>query len=212
MEKMNYADMVVRQTVEKFCGQIVWLRVLRFTYKELFEQEKDRILIEKTAPSFFSDLNIILHNFLILEFVKITDPATSRTSKGKIRENLTVDNLIECIEWPEDVHEKLKSLNEKTKTFRGYTKDARDKLLAHSDKQVFLSGEMLGKFPEGEDERFLETLEEICNITHKVCFGRIHGEIIPTGPGDVLNLKKALKNALAFDSLSSERTVKEKEK
>jgi len=206
---MNYADVVVRQTVEKFCGQVLWLRVVRNIYKELFEHKKDRVLTEKTAPSFFSDLNIILHNFLILEFVKITDPATSRTSKREVRENLTVDNLIESIEWPEDVHEKLESLNEKTKTFRGYAKNARDKFLAHSDKQVFLSGEMLGKFPKGEDERFLGTLEEICNITHEVCFGRIFGQILVTGPGDVLSLKRALKNALAFDTLSSERTQEE---
>ncbi len=200
MKKMNYADTVVAQMVKKFCGQVVWLRVVRNIYKELFEQEKDRILMEKTAPSFFSDLNIILHNYLLLEFVKITDPATSKTSKEKVRENFTVDNLIECIEWPKDVYQKLKSLNERTKTFRGYTKDARDKLLAHMDKQIFLSDGILGKFPKKEDERFLKTLEEICNITHGVCFGSIFGQIIVTMPGDVLNLKRALKNALVFDS------------
>ena len=201
MKKINYADTVVPQMVKKFCDHVVWLRVVRNIYKELFEQEKDRILMEKTAPSFFSDLNIILYNYLLLEFFKVTDSATSKMSRGETLENFTVDYLIECIEWPRDTHRELKSLNKKTKTFRGYIKDARNKLLAHLDKQIFLSGEILGKFPEKEDERFLKTLEEICNLTHKVCFGSIFGQIRVIMPGDVLNLKRALNNALAFDSL-----------
>ena len=58
--------------------------------------------MNKTAPSFFDDLNRILHNYILLEFSKITDPATTGGN-----ENLSVDNLIESIDWPQDLQSKL---------------------------------------------------------------------------------------------------------
>lgn len=57
---------------------------------------------------------------------------------------------------------------------------------------------------EGQDEIFLSSLEEVCDITHEVCFGRIYGHIVVAKAGDVLNFKRALRNAVAFDKLLSE--------
>lgn len=163
--------------------------------------------MERTAQSFFKDLNIILLNYCLLEFVKITDPATT-----KEQENFTIDNLIESIDWPQDVQQKLRSLNDRTKIFRCHTINARNKLLAHNDKDVFLTDKILGEFPKGEDETFLKTLEEICDITHTVCFNSIFGDISVSMHGDVLDLKKTLKKAMVYDKLFSESTGNEKVK
>jgi hypothetical protein len=92
MIKVNHTDNVVSQSVKRFCHQVFWLRSVHRIYKELFESESSRELMDKTAQSFFNDLNVILINYLLLEFVKVTDPAVS---KGE--ENLTIDNLIESI-------------------------------------------------------------------------------------------------------------------
>jgi hypothetical protein len=205
MKTIPYADETAQQMVKRFCDQVVWLRVVRHMFNELFEKEEFRTLMERTAPSFFVDLNTILHNYLLLEFVKITDPAKSRK-----KENFTVDNLVGSIDWPQDVGDRLRLLSEKTKAFRRHTLDARNKLLAHTDREVFLTDMTLGKFPEGEDEVFLRSLEEVCDITHEVCFGSIFGQIIVAMPGDVLNFKRALRNAVAFDNLLSESTGQEK--
>jgi len=202
MKTVPHADETAKLMVKRFCDQVFWLRVVRHIYKELFENEESQILMERTAPSFFADLNTILHDYLLLEFVKITDP----TKSGK-KENFTVDNLVISIDWPQDVRERLRSLSEKTKVFIRHTLDARNKLLAHTDKKVFLTETSLGEFPEGEDEVFLRTLEEVCDITHEVCFGSIFGHIVVAKPGDVLNLKMALRNAVAFDKLSSGSTA-----
>ena len=67
----------------------------------------------------------------------------------------------------------------------------------------------LGSFPDGEDERFLSLLEEICNITHEACFNSIFGSIGVSTLGDVEDFKKALKKALVFDRLFSESTGNE---
>jgi hypothetical protein len=80
------------------------------------------------------------------------------------------------------------------------------------DKKTILSGKSLGDFPEGEDERFLITLEEICNITHQVCFNSIFGSLSLSMLGDVQDLKEALIKGLVFDRLFSESKGEEKAK
>ncbi|MGA2956023.1 MAG: hypothetical protein ABSF48_09905 [Thermodesulfobacteriota bacterium] len=205
MKTISHTDEAAKKIVKKFCEQVFWLRNVRHIYEELFENEQSPILMKRTAPSFFADLNTILHSYLLLEFAKITDPAETRE-----KENFTVDNLIVSIDWPQDIRDKLTSLSEKTKGFRRHILGARHKLLAHTDKEAFLADRTLGGFPEGEDEIFLKTLQEVCDITHEACFGSIFGQMILTMPGDVINFKRALENAVAFNELLSESSGQEK--
>lgn len=207
MKKVAHTNETAKLMVKRFCNHVLWLRVVRHDFKELFENEKSKILMERIAPSFFADLNRILHSYLLLEFVKITDRATSGRRE---QENFTVDNLIASINWPQDVREKLRSLSDKAKAFGRRILDARNKLIAHIDKEVFLTDTILGEFPEGEDEVFLRTLEEVCDITHELCFGLIFGQINVVKPGDVINFKTALAKAVAFDDLLSESTGQER--
>lgn len=198
-------DENAKKAVRRFCDQIFWLRKVRHIYQELFEKEDSSNLMERTASSFFTDLNTILQNYLLLEFAKVVDPP--KTGKN---ENLTVDNLVESIDWPSGIRDKLRPLNEKTKAFRNHVLEARNKLLAHIDKEAFLAEKTLGAFPEGEDEVFLKALEEISDIAHEACFGRIIGHRLLAEPGDVINLKKTLANSIAFDQLLAESKGEEK--
>lgn len=204
MKRVSYNDKIAQEIIKKFCEQVLWLWSVHWTYKELFENEEAKRLMEKTARSFFEDINVIFINYLLLEFAKITDPA-----KTCGEENFTIDNIIESICWPPEVEQKLKDVNGEIKKFRVYIKKARNKLLAHRDKKTILSDEILGEFPEGEGEHFLSNLEEICNITHEVCFNSFCGEIVVSGKGDVLDLKKALKKALVYERLHSESNSEE---
>lgn len=205
MKTIPFTDEAAKNFTKRFCDRVFWLRVVCHIYEELFENEQSLILVEKTAPSFFVDLNTILHRYLLLEFAKITDSAETRE-----KENFTVDNLVISIDWPQDIREKLRSLNDKTKGFRSHILCARHKLLAHSDKEAFLSDKTLGEFPEGEDKVFLETLQEVCDITHKACFGTIVGHMVLAKAGDVIDFRKTLENAVAFNELLSESSGQEK--
>lgn len=200
-----HTDEEARKIIKKFCGQFFWLRNVRHIYKELFENDHMSVLMKRTATSFFNDLNTIIQHYLLLEFVKITDPA-----KNLKQENFTVENLIASIDWPDEIRQKLISLNHKTKCFRKHILAARHKLLAHMDKATILAERTLGGFPEGEDEKFLEALQEICDITHEACFGTIFGTPVLAMPGDVINLKRTLENAIAFVELLSESSKPEK--
>ena len=205
LKMISHTDGAAKKIVEKFCGQVVWLLNVRRIYAELFEDEQSQVLMEKTASSFFGDLSRIMHGYLLLEFAKITDRA--KTSE---KENFTIDNLIESIEWPPDIREELKALRDKTMLFRNYILPARHKLLAHTDKETFLADGTLGKFPEGEDEVFLETLQRVCDVTYKACFGEVFGQISLAMQGDVIDFKGALEKAVAFDELLSESSGQEK--
>jgi hypothetical protein len=207
MKKVSHTGKEASELVKKFCNQVVRFHIIHHMYKELFEDEEAQMLMEKTAHAFFSALNTILQHYILLEFAKITDPATT---KGQ--ENFTIDNLIQSINWPQDIQDKLTSLNDKTKNFRRNIIEARNKLLAHMDKKVHLTDKVLGGFPKGEEEVFLQTLKEICDVTHKACFNTIFGQISVATEGDVYDLKKTLKRALAFEKIFSESTGKEKAK
>jgi len=205
-EKINPKDVTARKMVKEFCHYVVFLKAIHRIGKELFENDQGRKLMEQTAVSFFKDINNVLVNYFILETAKITDPAVTYNKY----ENFTIANMIETINWPESVTRDLERLNHVVKDFRNYVEMARNKLLAHYDKNTFMSGKVLGTFPKGDDEKFMDALEKMCNVLHKASFGTIFGDISVGMPGDVLDLKKTLKRAVAFEKLLKESKGEDK--
>ncbi len=225
LKTISYKDETAKEIVERFCGHVHWLVRVRHTYRVLFEDKQPscQTLMEKTAWSFFADLNRILQEYLLLECAKITEPAATGN-----HENFTVDCLVRNICWPNDeailkkmtslpdddknIRKELESLRAITEDFRRYIKPARNKLLAHSDRKAVLSGELLGAFPEGKDKDFFGALQKICDITHEACFGTIYGYMstIPLRGGDVFNLTKTLRCAIAFEEALSESSGQNK--
>jgi hypothetical protein len=226
LKTISYTDETAKEIVKKFCDHVHWLVRVRHTFKVLFEDEQPscQTLMKKTAWSFFVDLNRILHEYLLLECAKITDPPT--TTRGDT--NFTVDYLVQNICWPsdkailekltslpddhKDILQELKSLQAIARCFRRDIKLARNKLLAHLDMSAVLVSKPLGEFPEGKDEIFFCALQKLCNITHEACFGTIYGEMstITVGGGDVINLRKTLECAVAFKEALSESSGQEK--
>lgn len=200
MSKLQPQDVQARSAIDFFCHCVFRLRVIHRMQDELFGDAEDRSLAEKVAPYFFSDLQGILIEYFLLEIGKLTDPATSASGKY---ENLSVANFIERIDWPSDCGEKLSKLNEVVRNFRDFIAPARNKRFAHNDKETILSGSTLGRFPDGEDVRLLDSLESMCNIMYEAAFGTVLGWMVPCQPGDVNDLKQALRRALAFDHLLS---------
>jgi len=223
LKTISYKDETAKEIVDWFCDRVHRLISVRYIYKVLFEDEQPscQTLMEKTASSFFADLNRILHEYLLLESAKITDPATTGGDG-----NLTVDFLVQNICWPndkailnnmtslpdddKDIQKELKSLQAATKEFRKHIKRARNKLLAHSDMEIVLSGTSVGAFPEGEDRKFFAALQRLCNIAHEACLGKIYGDMIPTRSGDVINLRRTLECAVAFNEALSESSGQNK--
>jgi hypothetical protein len=208
MNKLKPTDKAACEMVENFCDYFIALKAKYDIYEELFENDKTKLLMEKTARAFFLDyFNEIIVNYLLLEFAKITDRECSNNGK---RENFTVDNLINIIDWPDNIKGRLEELKSKTKSFHSSIETARNRLLAHYDKESFLNKIVLGTFTsDDEGVKFIETLQEICVLTHEACFGSNGGEIGVYLPGDVQELEKVLKKALVYDRLVFEGNIEE---
>jgi hypothetical protein len=202
MTKSHPQDADTRKLVEWFCGQVFWLKQVHYMVRELFHDKHAQWRMERTALAFFQNLNRILMGYFLLEVTKLTDPATS---VGK-KENLTLANLIETVEWPSDRLKEIEQINTQVQSFRKYIKPARDTILAHYDKTTVLSGKSLGAFPEGKDEELLAALEQICDLFHHASFGTVLVHTMCGHEGDALDLKHALARAIAFDRLLSDST------
>ena len=202
MTKSHPQDKTSRETVDCFCRQVFWLKQIHYICRELFEDDGSESLMQKTAPRFFADLNTILIDYFLLEIAKLTDPAKS----GK-RENFTVANLIESIDWPSACLKKIEKLNETVLTFRKYIEPARNKLLAHYDKTAVISKATLGAFPKDEDKKLLDVLEQMCNVVHEIAYGEIIGSMVVDK--NVLDFKKTLGKAIVFDKLFNDAKGKD---
>ncbi len=82
--------MVTVEDVKAFANGCVFLRSVYEHSRVLFDSgERRRELLERTAHTFFHDLNWIMNEYIVLQFCKLTDP------EGKPdRKNLTVNFLI----------------------------------------------------------------------------------------------------------------------
>jgi len=74
--------------------------------------------------------------------------------------------------WDKFNEEKLSKLKKKLDELANKVRPARHKILSHNDLEVILSGATLGRFPNGEDEKYFETLKEFTDVI----FSNVIGE------------------------------------
>ena len=170
-------------------------------YQSLCEADpRNGVLCKSVAPMLFDDLNRILINNMVLQFSKITDPAKSGR-KDNPNLNITTNYIVKEIAWPDDVRQKLQSINQRLNKFRKYIEPARSKRIAHVDLPAQMEKwEALGKFPKGADEQFVQDLQEFINVA----YGHFHqGSVCPIDPGttstDTYRLVRALEKSVVFD-------------
>ncbi len=205
--KTIFSDKKAKEMVKRFLDDFIWVKSVHYIFIELYENKNPEKLMREVAINFFHDLRHIIHEYLILKFCAMTDPAGSA---GK--ENMTFENLILNIIWSKEDKKKLGDLNAGISKFREKVVLARNKIIAHHDKEIFSAGEELGQFEKDAERLFLDDIEKACNIMYKACFGDELGEISLSMKGDVQDLKHALKKAIAFDKYSSECGLEELEK
>lgn len=84
MTKSNLNENNTRKLIKQFCDKVFHLKQIHYMFCELFHKENAQFLMERTAPSFFFDLNQILINYFILEAAKLTGPATTQKEDMRI--------------------------------------------------------------------------------------------------------------------------------
>lgn len=193
------------EIVKRFSDAVHDLKIYHYTLRQLVDAEEDRILLQRAAGRFFDLIRDVLVNYLNLEFSKLLGPPKSCGV-----ENFSVENILMDAEfgWSEllkqSVKEELSRIPPSFRDKKGAIYTARNKYFAHYDKEVFLAKEVIREFPEGDDEKALTALENISNLFYEARFGKIRGDMVLTGAGDVHDLKKYLCRGLAFDKLFHE--------
>lgn len=182
--------------VDEFCVICTRARNDYDLYRSLFEVDPRNLnLFTTVAPLCFSDLSRILVENLLLQFSKITDPA----STGK-KINLTTNFIFEKIRWPHAVAKRLGEVNDRLNVFRQYIEPARSKRIAHVDLPSQIERlEDLGKFPKGADSQFLQDLQTFIDIA----YGHFHNgrqcSITAAMSTDTHQLIRALSKSIVFD-------------
>jgi hypothetical protein len=163
-------------------------------YKDLEREEFERIITSR-MPSFFGDLGSVLHQFLIVEACKITDPAKGPATKGSSErpDNHTIEFLLAHYDLSPAAEKRLTPLRDSINRFRKKVKVYRNKLGSHSDREAVLSGKPLTDIDPADWDRFWTDLDELVNILHEEILGEpLHINDISAGMTDAGILLNAL--------------------
>jgi hypothetical protein len=169
-------------------------------FRAMFDRgEWQQRLFHSTAPKTFSDLNWIMIEHLYLQVSKLTDPAKTL---GK-HENLTTNFILECIQWPDHVKDRLAAVNNRLMAFSEHFIEYRNKRGAHLDLRAHTDQRrVLGSFPEGEDTTFFRDLEEFLRIAVGHLSPGEHVSLDIAMSDDVDGLVKAIERSVAFEQCS----------
>jgi hypothetical protein len=156
---------VTRRDVKKFIDYCVILRAFWIHYQTIFEgSELQRELLQNTAHKFFSDLNRMLIEHLILQICKLTDP---ELTMGK--RNLTIPFLVKNADFagtPRDMT-KLKRITARIDKFRKRILSARNRLISHLDLDAAFGRKSLGGAPVTAWRKFWLDLQDLVAILYK---------------------------------------------
>jgi hypothetical protein len=158
-------SLVTKDDVKAFCDTCVLLRSTWEHYRILFEgSDRKRELLQGIAPTFFGDLHALFVRHLVLEICKITDPARTMG-----RENLTIKFLIKHSDFSSapTTLDKLKRLSGSIHAFRDKIVPARNRFIAHLDRESVQLSQSLGGAPQEDWIQFWIDLQDFLNIMDK---------------------------------------------
>ncbi len=177
---------------EKFRNECIRLRIYYNTYLHLFESGTEITeILEKTAHIFFHDLNELLIEYIFLQVGRITDPATTLSF-----ENLTCNYFNEKLKERNSLSSIIKKHSDEMLRYRKLIDPARNKWIAHIDKDTALKGTPLGSHKKDDVASFFSNLQAYNDRVAEVLGLRPLDFSTNAGPGDVLDLIRVLKKAL----------------
>lgn len=166
----------------------VWLQSCFDMFEGLFfSGQARRDLMTSAAPAFFEELNVILIDYYIVLVCSITDPASTMG-----RSNLTVKHLDEQMNVLGVSTPALRTLSAGLHRYRDLILLARNRSIAHADKETVLRNLVLGQTHRAEALAFFEFLHDYFDKAAAACGVDALDFRSTRGPGDVCDLFKTL--------------------
>lgn len=161
------------------------------TYTDLYCEE-NREILSRTAPTFFSDVAEIMHRDWILQVCKIMDLASTRR-QGQVLENLTIKLVNEQLIEHGLMTPDIENVSDRIRAYGDKLTPARNKRIAHYDREHQINAEVLGETTAQELIQFLQDIQEYCDSVG-IAMGVGPLDFTSSScPGDALDLIKVLK-------------------
>ncbi|HMF48743.1 MAG TPA: hypothetical protein VK603_08880 [Candidatus Saccharimonadales bacterium] len=161
------------------------------TYKNLFFSGNNELLM-KAAWRFFNDIAEIMRRDWILQVCKLMDPSESKV-KGVSVENISIDLIDSQLCTHGLMSPEILTVSNELREYGKKLIPARNKRLAHFDREHQLNSTVLGETTEEELFCFLVNIQRYCDFV---------GNAVGTGPlhfaasgsrGDELDLIRVLR-------------------
>ena len=142
--------------------------------KHLFDENPDvNVLRAPHYEHFFAVIKSSLYESFVQGITRLHDKAVILGN-----ENLTINYVIERIEWDAATNAKLNELRQKMTPFADKLRPARHKFMAHNDLNTILQRPLLGVFEKGEDDAYFVALEGFVSTALGDQF--LFGNFVPT--------------------------------
>jgi hypothetical protein len=174
-----------------FREQCIWTRSCFNLYSDLYESGPETLdLLNRTAPIFFQDINWILIDYCLIQIGKHLDP---KQTMG--RTNLTIEYLDSELVKAQLMNPDIRNLSGDLTNYRALIKDARNRILSHTDRDAVLSNHRFGAHTKEQVLDFFENLQQYCDaVGNAVGVGPLDFRATPA-PGDAQNLLQCLGRA-----------------
>lgn len=151
------------EVADKFYELCNWVYEVWATHRFMFDDNPDAEYLKKSiGGEFLGRLSVVTQEYVLHQIVKLHDPAVQRG--GDI--NLGIDYVIKSGDWPPDVLNQLKQLNNRLDLLSTKLRGVRNKILSHNDFPTIMENSPLGSFPAGLDLDYFDSLQQFVNIVH----------------------------------------------
>ena len=172
--------------ITEFCKQCDWTYRTWLFRKTLFDDNQHAAELQKSnAGPALKLLRIVTHEHSMLQIMKLHDP-----EKNSHQYNLSIEYILNNGSWPEPLLSQLTELAARLCDFAAYLRQARHKILSHTDLDTILAHSTLGAFPKGKDSQYFEDLLLFANTIHNEVCGEPYAfdDLVTTDASDLIRM------------------------
>ena len=181
----------IQSEFEILRSEAIWLRQTVNTFEILFDSGTEtKSILAQSARAFFGDLNRLMHEYVIMVICRLTGPDQTA---GK--DNLTTQRVTKLLREIGKVNPEIERLDADLRKYGEILKPARNKIIAHSDLEVYTKSTALGGHEKQLLVEFLENLQRYFDaVGNAIGVEPLDFRNTPA-KGDAIDLVRALKNA-----------------
>jgi hypothetical protein len=149
-----------------FCHACSWAFQAWSIHRGFQDHLSEESAFVRCHAFFLNRLSFITQEYSLLQIAKLHDRADQF---GNI--NLGIDFIIERGDWDDITRTRLDDMRQRLSALPAHLSGARNKILAHNDRDAAVASRALGGFPEGMDDEYFETLQVFVSLVHDKCIG-----------------------------------------